>query len=128
MNAATGQDTVMLAGGLVADFVGEKRLDEAVTEPMIRLECEMVQEANPLYRDAELARSRGHTDIGEPPAMLLAWALRTDMDGEPRHDAGAGARLALCSGPSERRDPNRRGATHGTSATVRFPKRRGIQT
>lgn len=64
---------LVLDDGVPAGFVAEEDLAEAVNGPMIRLWCEMVQDANPLYHDPEVARRHGHADVVAPPAMLMAW-------------------------------------------------------
>jgi uncharacterized OB-fold protein/acyl dehydratase len=58
---------------------------DPVNEPMIRHWCEALGDANPVYTDAEAARSV-HGGIIAPPAMLQAWTL----PGLPGHDATAG--------------------------------------
>ena len=75
---------VELPGGIVARYQGEQALAEPINATMIRLWCEMVEDANPIYHDADFARSRGFKDIVAPPTMLLAWTF------EPTWTPGAG--------------------------------------
>ncbi|MDH3336193.1 MAG: MaoC family dehydratase N-terminal domain-containing protein [Gammaproteobacteria bacterium] len=46
-----------------------------VTEPMIWQWVEAFEDRNPLYSDAEFARSRGYRNIVSPPAMVQGWCL-----------------------------------------------------
>lgn len=75
---------IELPGGIVARYQGEQGLAEPINATMIRLWCEMVEDANPIYHDAGFARSRGFKDIVAPPTMLLAWTF------EPTWTPGAG--------------------------------------
>ncbi len=83
----TAPPELLLSDGLVACYLDERPLAEAVNGPMIRLWCEMVEDANPLYHDPAFARSQGFRDIVAPPPMLLAWTFEptwTPMAGRAR--------------------------------------------
>ncbi len=63
----------------VAPYIGkltEPRapLDE-VTESDIRHWCEVMQDANPLYRDTETARNSEYGGMIAPPAMVQTWSM-----------------------------------------------------
>jgi N-terminal half of MaoC dehydratase len=76
---------IVTSNGRIAHWAGEHELAERINGPMIRLWNEMVQDANPLYHDRDLARTRGYPDIVAPPAMLLAWTFEPTW----RPDGGA---------------------------------------
>lgn len=46
-----------------------------INEAMARFWCEMVEDANPIYFDAEYARTTWLKDTFAPPPMLLTWML-----------------------------------------------------
>jgi acyl dehydratase len=69
------QPEAALPEGFTGRFLGAWPFTEPVNGVMIRLWCELLEDANPLYHDAEYARSRGFADIIAPPAMFLPWAF-----------------------------------------------------
>ena len=58
--------------GRVSGFV--EGADE-VNKAMIRIWCEMVEDANPLYTDEEYARSSEYGGIISPPTMIMTWSM-----------------------------------------------------
>jgi acyl dehydratase len=58
--------------GRISRFV--EGADE-VNKAMIRIWCEMVEDANPLYTDEEYARESEHGGIISPPSMIMTWAM-----------------------------------------------------
>jgi len=48
---------------------------DPVNAPMIRQWCEMMGIQNPLYTDAQFARSQGYADVVAPPGMLQVWGM-----------------------------------------------------
>jgi len=59
-------------GRVSSGFV--EAVDE-VNKPMIRIWCEMVEDANPLYTDEAYAKKSEYGGIISPPAMLMTWGL-----------------------------------------------------
>ncbi|MGC0417712.1 MaoC family dehydratase [Embleya sp. AB8] len=51
-----------------------------VTDVLIRRYAHAIGDANPLYHDAEFARSRGHADIVAPPNMVTAVSIWDEGD------------------------------------------------
>ncbi len=64
---------------LVADLVGkfspQRDPHDEVSESDIRHWCEVMHDANPLYRDTEYARNSEYGGMIAPPAMVQAWSL-----------------------------------------------------
>lgn len=63
----------------VAPYIGKlteprASMDE-VTESDIRHWCEVMQDANPLYRDTEYARASPYGGMIAPPAMVQTWSM-----------------------------------------------------
>ncbi len=48
---------------------------DEVNKAMIRIWCEMLEDANPLYTNETYARSSEYRGIISPPTMLLTWAM-----------------------------------------------------
>jgi acyl dehydratase len=53
-------------------------MDDEVSQAAIRLWCEVLEDANPLYHDADFAAASGHGGIVAPPAMILTWCTRPE--------------------------------------------------
>jgi acyl dehydratase len=133
---------IELPGGIVARYQGEQGLAEPINATMIRLWCEMVEDANPLYHDADFARSRGFKDIVAPPTMLLAWTFEPtwtpeagrgkekarDMPDVPGYPNACVLRIAQTYHrplePGER--PQLRYYRHGPSEETDTPRGRGV--
>jgi acyl dehydratase len=54
------------------------RMDDEICRPSIRLWCEVLEDANPLYHDPEYARTSRHGGIVAPPTMVMAWCTRPE--------------------------------------------------
>ena len=50
-----------------------RNMDDDVSLSMIRLWCEVLEDANPIYYDADAARALGYDGIVAPPPMVMAW-------------------------------------------------------
>ncbi|MEM9257182.1 MAG: MaoC family dehydratase N-terminal domain-containing protein [Pseudomonadota bacterium] len=48
---------------------------DPVNRPMIRQWCEVMEDNNPVYADAEAARALGHEECIAPAAMLQVWGM-----------------------------------------------------
>lgn len=62
-----------------------------VSEAMIRHWIEALDDLNPVYEDAEVARLHGRTDVVAPPAMISTWVMagyRRHRDLQRRRAAG----------------------------------------
>jgi acyl dehydratase len=62
---------------------------DEVALAMIRLWCEVIEDANPVYYDADVARANGFPGIIAPPAMILTWFYPAEWS-----PTGGGARTA----------------------------------
>ncbi len=60
---------------LVGQFSPLRKPHDEVTESDIRHWCEVMQDANPLYADTEVARESEYGGMIAPPAMLQVWSL-----------------------------------------------------
>jgi len=54
---------------------GSVEAADEVNKAMIRIWCEMLEDANPLYTDEAYARSSEYGGIISPPTMVLTWAM-----------------------------------------------------
>ncbi len=53
-------------------------MDDEICLPSIRLWCEVLEDANPLYYDREYARTTRHGGIVAPPTMIMTWCVRPE--------------------------------------------------
>src|SRR6266542_56828 len=59
----------------------------AVNQAMARFWCEMVEDPNPIYFDADYARSTWLEAPFAPPAMLFTWGMQPVWPEEDRHES-----------------------------------------
>jgi acyl dehydratase len=59
----------------------------AINEPMARFWCEMVEDPNPIYFDANYARSTWLKEPFAPPAMLYTWGMQPVWPEEDRRES-----------------------------------------
>lgn len=53
-------------------------MEDEVALSRIRLWCEVLEDANPVYYDEDVARANGFERIIAPPAMVLSWSMRAE--------------------------------------------------
>lgn len=59
---------------------------DAVNRPMIHHLCDVMEDANPLYTDPEVARAAGHPDVIAPASALQVWNMINPSDPEITSD------------------------------------------
>jgi acyl dehydratase len=59
-------------------FIDSWPMDDEMSLSLIRLWCEVVEDANPLYHDREYAQQSRHGDVIAPPAMIMPLCMRPE--------------------------------------------------
>lgn len=80
---------------------GDERVSvarDAVNRPMINHLCDVMEDTNPLYLDAEAARAAGHTDVISPASALQVWNMINPSDPVIESDVDAAYELLAEAG------------------------------
>ena len=68
----------MEMGGIQGELVESWPMDDEMALPLIRLWCEVLEDANPMYHDADYASRSRHRGIVAPGPMLLPLTTRPE--------------------------------------------------
>jgi acyl dehydratase len=68
---------------------------DPVNQPMIRHMVEALGDTNPIYVDADAARSVGHPDVVAPPTMMQTWSMPGIRGPRRAGEGGTGRDVAL---------------------------------